>query len=82
RLNGVVLGYSSNVFQGQPAFLATSTHPDGGFNDPRFSYELAFQRDEFWYTIGYHLFKEVDQLPDGVQRYFDSFQIPAPPTCS
>ena len=73
---GDLAEYSAVTFQGKPAFERRSSRPDRGFENPgQFSYTLAFERENRWYQIGFHLFTDTEQLPPEIQAYVDTFRI-------
>jgi hypothetical protein len=76
--------YTPTSFQGEPAYQCTSSRADGGFENPgHFNYDLAFDRENRWYIIRFHLCTERTRLPPEIKRYIDSFRIhdrPGAPT--
>lgn len=70
-----IADFKETTFQGEAALERKSTRGSGGFEDPsQFHYDLIFERDGSWYWVTFHVFAEINELPEGIRQYLESFK--------
>jgi hypothetical protein len=76
RLRGQV---RSIQFQGHPAQMTVERRPDEWGEHPgQLTVELAFERDSSWWLLRYYLFREQQDVPDVMWKYFETFSTRVP----
>lgn len=71
-------GLSTTTFQRLPAHEMIRARRGGGFLESPayyFSYEVIFRRRGDWYVIRYGVFEELNELPDVVREYLNTFRV-------